>query len=257
MVMMFLALILTALVAQSLGAKVFIEERNTLVLVNADRQQDIIEDVGDFTEYLNCDESSGKEESIGDYETSRRCRALEVERQECLIPCDKPAAMECRSAQIKFVTVEFVYKTCLNLTDEQTDPERGLYAMDAHARQKYGGACDKNDREGQDCKDTLGDRCDAPDSECRRYCAEDKATRNAYRAQRLKEIHTTRTLAVKALKSMVQNKMKTKRGFFQSSSEVRDALSKSLFKRALDNEENEELILLSRLLKDDTIDWDN
>lgn len=82
----------------------------------AEKLSDIPDD-GNFqgaaTDYLNCDDSSGYEGSIGDFETLRRCRALEVTLQTCLIPCVVPVAIQCKSLQIKDVTAEFVCTSCL------------------------------------------------------------------------------------------------------------------------------------------------
>jgi len=254
--LLLITLVLVSIVGQSYGSIGTFTD-GSVIFYNGDSVNDIIEDVGSFTPYMNCDQSSFNDGSIGDFETTRRCRAMEVQMKQCMIPCEKPLAMECRSSQIHTLTAEVIYKQCLNLTDEDTDPTTGLYAKDVATRPDYGGACNDKTWKGEACKDILGARCDAPDSECRRYCAESKAERDAYCAQRMKEISTTRTLAVKALKSLVQEKMKDKRSLFQDSQIVRAALSRSFNKRALADNENEELMLLSGLLKDDTIDWEN
>mgnify|MGYP003571887989 CR=1 FL=1 len=253
---MFVALTLLALLGQSFAGISFFSQ-NTITFYEDGRQSDIINDQGGFSDFINCDDSSSNNASIGDFETLKRCQTLEEIQHACLIPCEVPAVMECRSDQIQFVTVQFVYSQCLNLTNDMTNPSKGLYALNAHMRQQYGGGCDRTDRIGEDCRDTLGEDCDAPDSECRYYCSETQAERDQYCADRLVAVSKKRALAVEALKALIDEKMKTKRTIFKTKSLVRKALSESLFKRAMENEENPELIFMSALLKDDKINWDN
>ena len=101
--------------------------------------------------------------------------------------------------------------------------------------------------------------------QCQWYCAESEAERQQYCADRNLQIEETRRLVIKTLKSLLKDRMGAKRGLFESntlfrkslSQVVRKTLSEEFLKKALANDENEELVFMSEMLEDNTVNWDN